>query len=182
MKNDINRKAIFLTKDGSICGAYINIDTYNNRENINIYTYNSEGIETGRARVNQIHNNEYYIFDVYCYSVFRGNGIGTMMLKIIEAIIPSNVYLRGVFSPYQDRADTSKGRIIEYDKLFSSVRDFYSKNGYIFYKTKGIIKLEKHITFIENNFRLYDDILFDTNLCDYNINNYDKLIKRLSKR
>ena len=55
-------------------------------------------------------------------------------------------------------------------------------NGYIFYKTKGIIKLEKHITFKENNFRLYDDILFDTNLCDYNINNYDKLIKRLSKR
>ena len=178
----MNKKVIFMHKDGTIGGAYININTSNNRDNINIYTYNLDGVETGRARINRIHNNEYYIFDIYCYSVFRGNGIGTMILKIIEAIIPSNVYLRGVFSPYQDRADTSKGRIIEYDKLFSSVRDFYEMNGYIFYKTKGIIKLEKHITFKENNFRLYDDILFDTNLCDYNINNYDKLIKRLSKR
>ena len=177
------KKALFIQKDGTIGGAVINIDSCsNNKKNINIYTYNDNGTLTGRTTINQIHNDEYYIFDIYCYATFRGNGIGSSMLKIVESLVEPNVVIRGTFLPYQDKGDKIKGHITDYEKIFSNARDFYISNGYEFTKSNDFTKVAKKVIFNEYNFASVDDILYDTKLCDYNINPSDQLIKKLSLR
>ena len=173
-------KALFKEKNGSIGGALINVSVYNNRKNINIYTYNEKGFQTGRINVIQIYNNEYYIADIYCYSMYRGNGIATKILKLVETIIEPNTVITGTFVPYQDRSD--RYTIPEYNKLFSDVRDFYANNGYEFYKSKGTIKFKKHITFKEDNFALAGDVMYDVNLCNKDFELSEQLIKKISKR
>ncbi len=176
------KKALFIQKDGTIGGAIININEHNNRKNISIYTYNDKGSITGRTIINQIYNDKYYIYDIYCYALFRRNGIGSSMIKIVEALVEPNVTILGTFLPYQDNEDRKRGRIVEYDKMFSDTRNFYTSNGYEFYKSNDLEKFRKHITFKENNFAVLDDILYDIKLCNYDINPSDQLIKKLSLR
>ena len=144
-------KAYFKVKNGTIVGALIDISVYNNRKSINIHAYNEKGFETARMNMIQKYNNEYYIADIYCNSMYRGNGIATKMLKIVETLIDPNSIITGTFVPYQDKMDKYKN--VDYNKLFSDVRDFYTSNGYEFYKSNGTIKLKKHIASI--NFRKF---------------------------
>jgi hypothetical protein len=104
------------------------------------------------------------------------------MIKIVEALVEPNVTILGTFLPYQDNEDRKRGRIVEYDKMFSDTRNFYTSNGYELYKSNDLEKFRKHITFKENNFALVDDILYDIKLCNYDINPSDQLIKKLSLR
>ena len=173
-------KALFKQKNGTIGGAIIDLNIYNNRKNINVYTYSEKGFQTGRINLIQMYNNEYYIADIYCNSMYRGNGIASIMLKIVEEFIEPDSTITGTFVPYQDRAD--RYNISDYNKLFSDVRNFYINNGYEFYKSKGIIKLKKCISFKEDNFITVDDILYDTKFYDHNIKPSDQLIKKLSLR
>lgn len=173
-------KALFKEKNGDIGIAIISLNIYNNRKNINIYTYNDKGFQTGRINVIQIYTNEYYIADIYCNSVYRGNGIASMILKIVEAIIEPESIITGTFVPYQDRTD--KYDVPEYNKLFSIVRGFYISNGYEFYMSKGTIKFKKNITFKEERFTLIDDTIYDIKLCSNDLKQSEELIKKINKR
>ena len=171
-------RALFKEKNNEVGGAIINLNIYNNRKSISICTYNEKGFQTGRMNVIQIHINEYYIVDIYCYSKYRGRGIASSMMKMVETLIEPNSIITGTFVPYQDRRDRYGNQ--DYNKLFSDVRDFYILNGFEFFNAKGTIKFKKRVTFKEDDFTIIDDTLYDTTLSsDLDISEITKkIIKR----
>ena len=132
----MNKNAFIEDNSGNLMQAIIDIK----QDSISIRMFDISFKLLGYINIQIQKNNRLFLSEIYCYDVFRGNGIGTKLSELADYILKDyqGYILRGIYYPTQmskdlNNIDRSK------EELDERATNFYEKNGF------GILKYEDYI-------------------------------------